>query len=156
MGAAWLGTMIAALGSLILVAWITVLNLLYLLAQLITVAADTSVARAWPLVPRFVARERRLVGGIFLVVIALVILATAASVLATAALGFIGFVPVVGLAMLPLAAGGLALPRAALRVSWPGGAWRVRQGAARIGGRAPHGWRPRHFLAPRARDGTMT
>jgi hypothetical protein len=101
-GAAWLGTLIAALGSLILVAWITVLNLLYLLAQLITVAANTSVARAMAAVPRFVARECRLVGGIFLVVVALVMLATAASVLATAALGFIGFVPVVGLAMLPL------------------------------------------------------
>ena len=52
--------------------------------------------------PRFVARERRLVGGIFLVVVVLVVLATVASVLATAALGFIGFVPVVGLAVLPL------------------------------------------------------
>jgi hypothetical protein len=101
-GRAWLGTMIAASASLVLVAWITVLNLLYLLAQLITVAANTSVARAMAAVPRFVARERRLVGGIFVVVIALVLLATAASVLATAALGFIGFVPVVGLAMLPL------------------------------------------------------
>jgi hypothetical protein len=101
-GVAWLGTAFAAVGSLILVAWITVLNLLYLLAQLITVAANTSVARAMAAVPRFVARERRLVGGIFVVVVALVMLATAASVLATAALGFIGFVPVVGLAMLPL------------------------------------------------------
>jgi len=102
MGFAWLGTIVAAAGSLVLVAWITVLNLLYLLAQLITVAADTSVASAMATVPRFVARERRLVGGIFLVVVALVLLATAASILATAALGFIGFVPVVGLAMLPL------------------------------------------------------
>ncbi len=101
-GLAWVGTMIAAAGSLILVAWITVLNLLYLLAQLITVAANTSVATAIAAVPRFIRRERHLVGGIFVVVIALVLLATAASVLATAALGFIGFVPVVGLAMLPL------------------------------------------------------
>jgi hypothetical protein len=101
-GLAWLGTIIAAASSLVLVAWITVLNLLYLLAQLITVAANTSVASAMATVPRFVARERRLVGGIFIVVVALVMLATAASVLATAALGFIGFVPVVGLAMLPL------------------------------------------------------
>jgi len=99
---AWAGTLIAALASVLLVAWITVLNLLYLLAQLITVAANTSVARAMTAVPRFVARERRLVGGIFVVVVVLVMLATAASVLATAALGFIGFVPVVGLAMLPL------------------------------------------------------
>jgi hypothetical protein len=101
-GVAWLGTLLAALGSLILVGWITVLNLLYLLAQLTTVAANTSVATAIAAVPRFVARERRMVGGIFLVVVVLVTLATVASVLATAALGFIGFVPVVGLAMLPL------------------------------------------------------
>ena len=43
-----------------------------------------------------------LIGGIFLVVLGLVVLATLASVLATGALGFIGFVPVVGLAVLPL------------------------------------------------------
>jgi hypothetical protein len=101
-GMGWLGTPLAALGSLLLVAWITVLNLLYLLTQLITVAANTSVAGAMAAVPRFVARERRLVGGIFVVVVVLVTLATVASVLATAALGFIGFVPVAGVAMLPL------------------------------------------------------
>jgi hypothetical protein len=101
-GMAWLGTMVAAAASLLLVAWITVLNLLYLLAQLIMVATNTGVRAAIAAVPRFVAAERRLVGGIFLVVVVLVVLATVASVLATAALGFIGFVPVVGLAMLPL------------------------------------------------------
>jgi hypothetical protein len=39
---------------------------------------------------------------VFAVVLLLVLIATAASILATAALGFIGFVPIVGLAMLPL------------------------------------------------------
>ncbi len=101
-GMAWLGTMIAAVMSLLLVAWITILNLLYLLAQVIMVAANARVRTAIATVPRFVSAERRLVGGIFLVVVVLVVLATAASVLATAALGFIGFVPFVGLAMLPL------------------------------------------------------
>jgi hypothetical protein len=101
-GVTWAGTVTAAMASTLLVAWITVVNLAYLLVQLAIVSQDLSVRAALVAVPRFVADERRLVGGIFLAVIVVVLLATAASILATGALGFIGFVPVVGLAMLPL------------------------------------------------------
>jgi hypothetical protein len=99
---AWIGLLGAAVASLGLVAWITVVNLLYLLLQVLVVAHDMSAARAVATLPAFLRAERRLVGGVFVVVILLVLIATAASILATAALGFVGFVPIVGLAMLPL------------------------------------------------------
>ncbi len=41
-------------------------------------------------------------GGVFLIILALVALATGASVLATAALWLVGFVPFIGLTVLPL------------------------------------------------------
>ena len=47
-------------------------------------------------------RDGRGVAAVFGVVFGLVVLATAASILATAALGLIAFVPFIGLAVLPL------------------------------------------------------
>jgi hypothetical protein len=99
---AWLGTLGAAVASTVLVAAITLINLVYLLLQVLVVARDISVARAIGDLPGFVRGERSLVSGVFVVVLLLVLMATAASILATAAVGFIGFVPIVGLAMLPL------------------------------------------------------
>ncbi|HET6316147.1 MAG TPA: hypothetical protein VFG86_06800 [Chloroflexota bacterium] len=101
-GLAWAGPLLTVVTSTVLVVWITTLNLLYLLVQILVAARDTSVARAVAALPAVISGERRLVGGVFLVVLVLVLLATVASILATAALGFIGFVPVVGFAMLPL------------------------------------------------------
>jgi len=99
---AWLGTLGAAAASTLLVAAITVINLIYLLLQVLVVSRDTSVARAIVGLPGFIRGQRRTVLRVFAVVLLLVLIATAASILATAALGFIGFVPIVGLAMLPL------------------------------------------------------
>ena len=53
-------------------------------------------------VAAFVRKERRNVGAIFLLVLALVVAATGASLLATAALSLVAFVPFIGLAALPL------------------------------------------------------
>jgi len=54
----------------------------------------------------FVRAERKMVGGVFLVILAMVVLATGASFVATASLGVITFVPFLGpflgLAVLPL------------------------------------------------------
>jgi hypothetical protein len=50
----------------------------------------------------FLSQQRRAVSMVFGVVLALVIAATGVSLLATAALGLIAFVPFVGLAVLPL------------------------------------------------------
>lgn len=97
-----LGSMTAAAASLVFGAWLTVVNLLYLLLQILVVANDWSVRTSAQALPALLVRQRRLIGGIFLVMLVLVVLATVASVLATAALGFIGFVPIVGLAVLPL------------------------------------------------------
>ena len=99
---AWLGTLGAAAASTLLVAAITIINLIYLLLQVLVVSRDSSVARAIVGLPGFIRGQRSTVLRVFAVVLLLVLIATAASILATAALGFIGFVPIVGLAMLPL------------------------------------------------------
>jgi hypothetical protein len=96
------GSMAAAAASLAAGLWLTIVNLLYVLVQVLVVAHDWPVRSAARALPPLLRRERAVVGGIFLVMLALVVLATIASVLATGALGFIGFVPVVGLAVLPL------------------------------------------------------
>lgn len=101
-GVAILGSMTAAAASLVFGVWLTVVNLLYLLAQILVAANDWPVGRAARALPELLVAERRLIAGIFIVMLALVAVATIASVLATGALGFIGFVPIVGLAVLPL------------------------------------------------------
>lgn len=85
-----------------LVAWITLVNFLYLLFQIVIATDDCTVREAVPRVARLLRTEFRTVVSIFGAILALVILTTAASILATAALGLIAFVPLVGLAALPL------------------------------------------------------
>jgi hypothetical protein len=84
------------------VAWITIVNLVYLLMQIVLAAEACSVAAAWGHVGTFVRRQRRQVTVVFLVVLVIVVFAQGASLLATTALGLIGFVPLVGLTVLPL------------------------------------------------------
>ena len=84
------------------VCWITLVNFIYLLMQIVMAADDCGVAKAWSRVGAFVRHERRGVGAVFGVVLALVVAATGVSLLATAALGLVAFVPFVGLAVLPL------------------------------------------------------
>ena len=88
--------------SVTFVCWITIVNLVYLLMQIIIAAENCSVGKAWRFAGAFVRQQRRGVGAVFLVVLALVVAATGVSLLATAALGLIAFVPFVGLAVLPL------------------------------------------------------
>jgi hypothetical protein len=92
----------AALASAALVAWITTLNFFYLLCQIVMAADDCSVRDAVVRATRLVRTNFRLMVSIFGATLGLVLLTTAASILATAALGLIGFVPLVGLAALPL------------------------------------------------------
>jgi uncharacterized protein (DUF2062 family) len=77
-------------------------NLIYLLIQIVVAADDCSVATAFRRVAVFLRRERRHVGTVFLLVLALIVMATGASILATAALGLVAFIPFLGLAALPL------------------------------------------------------
>jgi hypothetical protein len=98
-GESWLRTAMLTGGF---VGWITVVNLLYLLMQIVIAADDCSVASAGKRMAAFVRRQRRDVIAVFLLVLVLVVCATGASLLATAALGLISFVPLLGLTVLPL------------------------------------------------------
>lgn len=95
-------TLTAALASVALLGWITFINLLYLLMQIVMAADDCGVRVAGGRVVRLLSAETRHVTFVFGAILVLVLLATAGSILATAALGLIAFVPFVGLAALPL------------------------------------------------------
>ena len=92
----------AAIASSVLVVWITLLNFLYLMTQMVIAVEDVSVRRAFRRVAHFLRTSVREVAGIFGVLLLLVGLATVASILATAGLGLIAFVPLAGLAVVPL------------------------------------------------------
>lgn len=84
---------------------VTVVNLLYLLMQIAVAVDDCEAGAAVARTTAFLLRRPREVGIVFGVVSTLVALGTAASFLATAALGLIAFVPFVGLTALPLQVG---------------------------------------------------
>jgi hypothetical protein len=96
------GWSLTALMTVAFVVWITVVNLLYLLVQIVVAADECSVATAGRRVAVFLRRNGSDVGWVLLLVLALILGATGASVLATAALGLVAFVPFLGLAALPL------------------------------------------------------
>ena len=93
---------LTALFTALFVCWITVVNLAYLLLQIVIAADDCGIATALRRVATFVRAETRNIASVFGVVLAMVVCATGASILATAALGLIGFIPLLGLAVLPL------------------------------------------------------
>jgi hypothetical protein len=97
-----LGGVLTLVMTIGFVSWITIANLVYLLMQIVVAAEDCSVAKAWSRMGAFVRQQRRGVSTVFGVVLALVLAATGVSLLATAALGLIAFVPFIGLAVLPL------------------------------------------------------
>lgn len=91
----------AALITVAFVLWITLVNWLYLLAQIVIATDDCSVAAASARVVALLRRETGVL-NVFLVVLALVVAATGVSWLATGALLLIGFVPFIGLALIPI------------------------------------------------------
>jgi hypothetical protein len=93
---------LAAVSAVVLVLWITVVNLLYLLLQIAVAVEDVGIADACRAVARFVGAEFRDLGGVFLVVLALVVGATLASALAWSGVGLVAFIPLVGLAVFPM------------------------------------------------------
>jgi hypothetical protein len=95
-------TAATALASSMLIVWITLLNFFYLMTQMVVAIEDVSVRQGVRLAFAFIWGHLREVAGVFGVVLVMVVLATAASILATAGLGLIAFVPLVGLAVLPL------------------------------------------------------
>ena len=102
-------TLIAALSAVALVLWITSVNLIYLLLQIVTAIDNLAFGQAVRAVARFIRSEFLELGGVFLVVFGMVIGATFASALAWSGVGLIAFVPLVGLAVFPLQIAALIL-----------------------------------------------
>jgi hypothetical protein len=95
-------TVATALASSALIVWITLVNFFYLMTQMVVAIEDVSVRVGVRLALGFIWTHLREVAAVFGVVLLVVVIATAASILATAGLGLIAFVPLVGLAVLPM------------------------------------------------------
>jgi hypothetical protein len=93
---------VAALAAIGLVIWITAVNLVYLLIQIAIAAEDVGLADASRVIARLIRTQFRDLGGIFLVVLVMLVGATFASALAWSGVGLVAFVPLVGLAVFPL------------------------------------------------------
>jgi hypothetical protein len=89
----------ASLGVLVA---ITLVNFIYLLLQIVMAAEDCGVLGAVPHVARLLRRRTKELTQVLAAILALMLMATGASILATTALGLIAFVPLVSLAALPL------------------------------------------------------
>lgn len=99
---AFAGPVTTTLASLTVIVVITLVNFLYLLMQIVVAAEDCSVIEAVPHVARLLRRRTKALAQVLAAILSLMLMATAASILATTALGLIAFVPFVGLAALPL------------------------------------------------------
>jgi len=95
-------TVAAAAASSVLIVWLALVNFFYLMTQMVVAIEDVSVRQGVRLAFAFVWGHLREVAAVFGVVLIVVVIATAASILATAGLSLIAFVPLVGLAVLPL------------------------------------------------------
>ena len=88
--------------TVVFVLWITLVNLVYVLIQIVIAADDCGVASAARRVAVFVRQEKQVLAGIFVVILTMIALATAASVIAFTGLGLILLLPFVWLAAIPL------------------------------------------------------
>lgn len=88
--------------SLALIVWIAAVNFFYLLCQIVIGTEDCTVREAAVRAARRLAANLPAMLGILGAILVLMLMTTAASILAIAALGLIAFVPFVGLAALPL------------------------------------------------------
>jgi hypothetical protein len=99
----------AALGSSVLIVWISILNFFYLVTQMVIAVDDVGVRTGVVRAARFVRTNLREIAGVFGVVLLFVGIATVGTLLATGGLGLIALVPFVGLAVLPLQVAGWLL-----------------------------------------------
>ena len=95
-------TVAAIFASSVVIVWITLVNFFYLITQIVIAVEDIGVRSAMQTAVRFVRASLREIAGIFGVVLLLATVATIASIMATAGLGLINLVPLLGLAVLPL------------------------------------------------------
>lgn len=96
---------VAALAFTLFVAMTTVVNVLYLLAQIAVAVGDGGVGRALAEVPRFIRGETWKVMRVFLVTVLLLIAATALSLVAAWGFYLVAYVPLAGIIVLPLQLG---------------------------------------------------
>jgi hypothetical protein len=101
-GAVIWGWTMAAIAAAALVVWFTVVNVLYLLMQIAMAVEGVGVVEGGRAVARFIRDEFRDLAGVFLVVFGLVVAAMLASALAWSGVGLIAFVPLIGIAVVPL------------------------------------------------------
>ena len=102
-------TLVAAIAAALLVAWMTLVNMLYLLVQITMAVEQIGVGDGCRAAARFIRSEFRDLAGVFAIVAVLVVSATLASALAWSGVGLIAFVPLVGLAVVPLQLAALML-----------------------------------------------
>jgi hypothetical protein len=100
---------LAAIATLALVVWISLVNLVYLLLQLVVAADGVTIADGLRVIARFARARFRPLGIVFLIVLTMVVGATFVSALAWSGVGLIAFVPLVGLAVFPLQMAALLL-----------------------------------------------
>jgi hypothetical protein len=102
-------TMVAAVATVFLFVWITVVNLVYLLVQIALAAGCATVGDGLRTIARFARAELRELSGVFLIVFGMVVAAWLASALAWSGVGLVAFIPLVGLAVFPLQIAALLL-----------------------------------------------
>ena len=95
-------TVLATIFSGALLVWITMVNLFYLLVQMIIAVDNVGVRAAFGRVFHFLGSAFREVSGVFGVILLLVLAATGVSLVAAAGFGLIAFVPIVSIIVLPL------------------------------------------------------
>ena len=95
-------TVLTTVFSGALLVWITMVNLFYLLVQMIIAVDDVGVRVAFGRVFHFLGTAFREVAGVFGVILLLVIAATGVSLVAAAGFGLIAFVPIASVIVLPL------------------------------------------------------
>lgn len=96
---------VAALAFALFFVITTLVNVLYLLAQIALTVRDSGVARALAEVPRFIRAETWKVMRVFLVTVMLLVLATALSLAAAWGFYLVAYVPLAGIMVLPLQLG---------------------------------------------------
>ncbi len=93
---------VAALGIVLFVALVTIVNVLYLLAQLVVAVDDCGVGAGLRAVACFIRGEFSKLSRVFGFTVLLLLLATLLSVMATWGFYLIAYVPVAGVIVLPL------------------------------------------------------
>jgi len=95
-------TFVAAVAAVVLIVWITLVNFIYLLMQIAMAADRLALGDAFRAVTGFLRADFRMLAQVFLVILGLEVGATLVSALAWSGLGLIAFVPLVGIAVVPL------------------------------------------------------